>query len=214
MRIGLLARLGIAAAGIAVTLAVGPSARAGMMHLPIDTQASHITATVTEPFRRMRDNPETTASFRIESGEIDGDPGHLATTSHVKVVIDPTTYDSGNDTRDRHVLHSVLETAKYSPITFESTRIEDIQVVAPGAMGSATVVGNLTLHGTTRELRVPVNLPMSPQGEFGAIGEVTFNYTDYGIEVPTLLFVPAGDEVTVSFQIKAETSAASAAPPP
>lgn len=212
MRIGSLARLS-AAAVTTVTLIGGPVARATVIHLPIDTQVSHVTATVTEPLSRMRDNPQTTGSFRIVTGEIDGDPDHLATTGHVRLLINATTYDSGSDTRERHVLHSVLETAKYSSIIFESTRIEDIQVVAPGAMGSATVVGNLTLHGTTRQLRVPVNLSMSPQGEFGATGEVTFNYTDYGVKVPTLLFIPAGDEVTVSFQIKAETSTAPDASP-
>jgi polyisoprenoid-binding protein YceI len=206
--------LSLAAAVPAVSILIGgPLAQAAIVHLPIDTQASHVSATVTEPLSRMRDNPQTTASFRIVSGEIDGDPDHLATTGHVKLLINATTYDSGSDMRNNHVLHSVLETAKYPSIIFESTRIEDIQVVAPGAMGSITVVGNLTLHGTTRELRVPVNLSMSPQGELGATGDVTFNYTDFGVNPPKLLLFAAGDEVTVSFQIKAETGAASAASP-
>jgi polyisoprenoid-binding protein YceI len=148
----------------------------------------------------------TSFSYRIPSisGEIDGDPNNLAATGHVSLVIDATTYNTGNDSRDRHVIHSALQTFNYSAISFESTRIEDVKVEAPGALGTATVVGKLTLHGVTREMNVPVNLSMSPDGIFDATGEITFDYTDFGISPPSLLFIPAGKEVTVEFQIRAE----------
>ena len=178
-----------------------------MIHLPIDTQNSHISATVTEPLARMRDNPDTTGTFEIISGEIDGDPANLAATGHVTLEIDATSYNSGNSTRDRHVIHSALETFNYSGITFVSTRIEDVKVVAADAMGSATVVGNLTLHGVTREIKVPVNLSMSPDGIFDARGEFTFDYTDFGISPPRLLVLSAGKEVRINFQIRAESPA-------
>lgn len=195
------------AAGFGAVLSYALSVQAAVIQLPIDTQNSHISATVTEPLSRMRDQPQTTGTFEIINGEIDGDPDNLATTGHVKLEIDATSYNSGNDTRDRHVIHSALETFKYSGITFESTHIQDVKVVAAGAMGSATVVGNLTLHGTTRELKVPANLSMSPDGIFDAAGEITFDYTDFGIKPPSLLFISAGKEVTITFQIRAERPA-------
>lgn len=189
------------------------TAQAATIHLPIDLQASHISATVTEPLARMRDQPDTTGTFQIITGEIDGDPNNLAATGHVSIVIDATTYSSGSDTRDRHVIHSALQTFNYSAISFESTRIEDINVQVPGALGTATVVGNLSLHGVTREMSVPVNLSMSPDGILDARGEITFDYTDFGISPPSLLFIPAGKEVTVEFQIRAERSSNPTATP-
>jgi polyisoprenoid-binding protein YceI len=132
----------------------------------------------------------------------------------VKLVIDATSYDSGSDTRDRNVIHSALETAKYETITFESIRLDDLQVEVPGISGSATVVGSLTLHGTTRIMRVPVRVSMSTDGEFSAGGELTFNYTDFGVKPPRLLFaIPAGDEVTVSFRILAQRPGSPASQP-
>lgn len=197
-------RIAAVSTGLTIALIQSMAAQAATIHLPIDTQASHISATVTEPLARMRDQPTTTGTFQIITGEIDGDPNNLAATGHVSLVIDATTYNSGSDTRDRHVIHSALETFNYSAISFESTRIQDVKVEAPGALGTATVVGNLTLHGVTREMNVPVNLSMSPDGIFDATGEITFDYTDFGITPPSLLFIAAGQEVTVEFQIRAE----------
>ena len=83
----------------------------------------------------------------------------------------------------------------------------------PGAVGSATVVGNLTLHGTTREISIPVHLSLSPENEFTGDGEVTFRYTDFGVAVPKLAYIfPAGDEVTVKFRIIAKNPQPAASP--
>jgi polyisoprenoid-binding protein YceI len=204
MRTSFSYRIPSISAVLAIVLSQSIATQAATFHLPVDIQASHISATVIEPLARMRDQPQTTGTFQIITGEIDGDPNNLAATGHVSLVIDATTYNTGNDTRDRHVIHSALQTFNYSAISFESTRIEDVKVEAPGALGTATVVGKLTLHGVTREMNVPVNLSMSPDGIFDATGEITFDYTDFGISPPSLLFIPAGKEVTVEFQIRAE----------
>jgi len=199
--------------GAAALLLVLAPARAEMTHLQVDTQKSQISAAVEEPLSRLRDVTFAEGNFHIISGEIDGDPADVATTGHVKLVVDLTTYDSGSDHRDRLVLSSALETSLYSTAIFESTRVEKVEVVVPGAVGSATVIGNLTLHGTTRQISVPVRLSLSPDGLFTGNGEVTFRYTDFGVKVPRLAFVfPAGDEVTVKFRITATNPQPSASP--
>lgn len=187
---------------IATVLVSGP-ARAGVMRLEIDRVRSHIKATVAAPLSRI--NGLVTATMNITSGEIAGDPDNLAATGHVRISIDPTSYNSGSDHRDREVLAKAFETAKYSGITFESTRIEDLQVIAPGSMATLAVVGNLRMHGTTRQIRVPVRVSMSPDGQFSADGEITLDYTDWGVKVPGVGFglLPAGRKVTVAFSIEA-----------
>lgn len=196
----------VAALGLTVS-----TARAGVLHFEIDLQKTKITASVLEPLSRLRDQQYADGTFRVVSGEIDGDPANVAGTGHIKLVIDPTTYDSGNDMRDRHVLSSSLETAQYGTITFESTRLQNIEIEAP-TEGRANVVGNLTLHGTTREMAVPAEVSISPEGVLTASGEVTFKYTDFGVKVPRLLFaLPASDEVTVKFRVIAQRAGATPA---
>lgn len=196
---------------MAIVLA-GRSASAETLHMEPDYQKTTITATVAEPFGVLRDHPTATGAFQLIKGEIDGDPDNPGATGHVKLVINATTYDSGSNTRDRAVISSALETAKYQVIVFESTKLEDVEIEVPGVSGSATVVGNLTMHGMTRLMKIPVRVSMSTDGEFSAGGEITFKYTDFGMSRPRMLFVfPAGDEVTVAFRVVAQRPGAKAA---
>jgi len=173
------------------------------LHLRADLQKSELRATVAEPFAAVRS--PATAAFKMKSCEIDGDPNHVAATAHVKLVIDAASYDSGSATRDRNVINSTLEAAKFKTIDFESTAFEDVQIDVPGVSGSAIVVGNLTLHGTTKVIRVPIRVSMSSDGQFSAGGEIEFRYTDFGIKAPRLAYlVSAGDQAMVTFRIVAQ----------
>lgn len=202
--------LSLAALAVATLILAVPSARAEMMHLQIDPQKTEITATVREPLSNLRDQPYADGTFQVVSGEIDGDTANVTGTGHIKLVIDATSYSSGVNMRDRNVLSSTLETRLYDKISFESTRIEDIDLETP-TVGKATVVGNLTLHGTTREMRIPVNASVSPEGVFTGSGEVTFKYTEFGMRAPRLLFaLPASNEVTIKFRVIATRPATGA----
>jgi polyisoprenoid-binding protein YceI len=192
-----------ALASLVATLTITTHARdvqAEMLHFDVDTAKTTVIATVDEPLAQG----STDGSFRLISGEVDGDPAKPAATGHVKLVIDATSYSSGLDHRDRKVLSSALETALYQSIIFESKRIDNAEIDAPGALGKATIVGRLTLHGTTRELDVPVSVTLSPDRHFSADGEVSFDYTDYGVHRPGVLgVIKAGRRVSIRFHVVA-----------
>jgi len=196
-------------------------ASAEMLHLEIDTSATKISASVMQPFSKLLWGDTATpvvGTFRVEEGEVDGDPANVAKTGHVHILINATTYDSGLRHRDRNVLASVLETASSTSIIFDSTRLENVSADPSGNIGTATVVGNLTLHSTTREIRVPVRLSITAEHQLYAEGEVTFRYTDWGVKRAKIGFlVPASDEVTVTFHVVANppaTPAPAASPTP
>lgn len=202
-----------AIAPIALALVAAAPARARMLHLAIDPLTSTMTATVDKPLSRM--NGSVSGTFQIISGKIDGDPQNPGAGSHVELVIDPTSYSSGLSHRDNAVLSQSLQTSIYSDIRFAGARLDDVKIDAPGAMGSAIVVGNLTMHGVTRELRVPVDATLSPDREFSADGSVTFDYTEFGIAPPTMMFgaLSAAKEVTIEFRIIARPAGAATPTP-
>ncbi|MEX0942397.1 MAG: YceI family protein [Pseudomonadales bacterium] len=108
------------------------------------------------------------------------DPG----ASKIVVEIDPASLDSNHAERDKHIRgEDYLNVARYPQARFESTRIE------PLGEGKATVYGNLTLHGQTREIAIDANLTgqgNDPWGGYrvGLEGFTVLSTTDFGFKMP------------------------------
>lgn len=196
----------------AILLSATPAC-AKVLHLRVDPSATQIVATVDRPLARINGN--VSGSFQVITGEIDGDPADPVATGHIDIVIDATSYTSDSQRRDKAVLQGALETRLYQVIKFVSTRIEDLKWDAPGVIGSATVVGNLTLHGVTREIRVPISATLSTDGRFSADGDFQFDCTDFGITPPRELFgaLRAGKLVDLNFRVIAVAPDAPASSP-
>ena len=184
-------------AAIAAILIASP-ALAAPVHLKIDPGASKVTTVVAEP---DRSKGFATAKFTITSGEVSGDPSNPGSGSSVTIVLDAKSYDSGNGFRDDAV-YGMLDADNYPTITFQSTGIEQI-TNGSGNTGSANLVGNLTIHGKTKPLTVPVKASLDAGNHLTADGEVTFNYADFGVRVPSMMGMTASDQVTVQFHIVA-----------
>jgi len=176
-------------------------ATAGLTHLKIDPDQSTVSAAVAEPAAVFRGN--ATGTFRVIDGEVSGDPANTQGTGKVRIIIDATSYRSDNPSRDRAVAKS-LESEKSRTVGFESTSVVGV-VTTRSNEGTAIVIGSLTLHGETRPMTVPVHWILNPDGSFGCDGEVKFNYEEFGVKVPGVLFgaILAGNEVTVRFHIVA-----------
>ncbi len=183
-----------------------------MLKLRVDPVATQIVATVDEPLARIRGN--VSGSFQIITGEIDGDPNDPVATGHIDIVVNATTYTSDSPRRDKKVLQDVLETRFYPIIKFVSTRIENLKWDKAGVMGSATIVGNLKLHGVTHEIKVPVSAMYASDNSFSADGDFQVDCTDYGMKPPSLLgTLKAGKIVDINFRIIAAPADAPPATP-
>jgi polyisoprenoid-binding protein YceI len=188
-------------AALASMLMGSRDASAGLTHLKIDPDQSTVSAAVAEPAAVFRGN--ATGTFRVIDGEVSGDPANTQGTGKVRIIIDATSYRSDNPSRDRAVAKS-LESEKSRTVGFESSSVVGV-VATRSNEGTAIVIGSLTLHGETRPMTVPVHWILNPDGSFGCDGEVKFNYEEFGVKVPGVLFgaILAGNEVTVRFHIVA-----------
>ena len=171
---------------------------AAPLHLKIDPAASKVTTVVAEPDRTKG---SATARFTITSGEVSGDPSNPGSDSSVTILLDAKSYDSGNGFRDDAV-YGMLDADNYPTITFQSTGLDQV-TIGQGNSGSANLVGNLTIHGKTKPLTVPVKASLDAGNHLTADGEVTFNYADFGVRVPSMMGMTASDQVTVRFHIVA-----------
>jgi polyisoprenoid-binding protein YceI len=179
---------------------------AGVTRLKIDPDRSTVSSAVAEPAAMIRGS--AVGTFRILDGDVSGDPANIPGTGKIRVIIDATSYRSDSASRDRSVTGKSLESDKFPNIGFESNSVVGVVMMRPNE-GTAIVNGFLTLHGDKRPMTVPVHWILAPDGSFVGDGEVKFNYEEFGVKVPGVLFgaILAGDEVTVRFHIVAANTA-------
>jgi polyisoprenoid-binding protein YceI len=99
--------------------------------------------------------------------------------------------------------NSVLESAKFPKIAFRSTSISNF--TQNGTNASFTVNGDLTLHGATKRIAIPVNVAQSG-ASLRATGTYMLRQTDFGIK-PYSAFLGAikiKNEVVIKFNIVAK----------
>ena len=126
--------------------------------------------------------------------------------STVHFSINATSIDTAEPDRDKHLRTAdFFDVEKYPQITFRSTRI-----TKRGA-DTYDVTGNLTMHGVTKEVVLPVShlgKAKDPWGgdRLGFEAETTLNRKEYGLNWNAALETGGflvGDEVKVSLQIQA-----------
>jgi len=182
------------------------AASAATMRLKIDVDRSTVGVSVAEPGAFIRGS--ATGTLRIIDGAVSGDPADIPGTAKVRVLIDATSYRSDHASRDRAVTEKSLEANKFPTIGFESNSVVGV-VMGGRNEGTAIVTGFLTLHGEAHAMTMSVHAALDADGIFTADGEVKFNYEEFGVKVPGVLFgaILAGDEATVRFHIVAVNAA-------
>ena len=100
--------------------------------------------------------------------------------------------------------NEVLESAKYQKISFKSVSVSDVKQTGSDAY-SFVVNGDLSLHGVTKRIAVPVAATVTPQ-QLRATGKYTLKQTDYGIKPYSAAggSIKVKDEVVVNFNIVAK----------
>lgn len=109
--------------------------------------------------------------------------GQSAENHAVNVEVDTTSLTSHHAERDKHIKGSdFLDVSAYPTATFVSTSF------TPEGEDAGVIVGDLTLHGETHEIEMPVSLVGEGDDPWGGYragfeGQVTLNLEDYGIDL-------------------------------
>ncbi|WP_075081805.1 YceI family protein [Mariniblastus fucicola] len=122
--------------------------------------------------------------------------------------IDPDSIDSNNASRDVQLRGpTCLDAAQYETITFESIAVKSVDKPAAAGKTKRTfeVEGNLTLHGETRKITMPIELLAmgnGPEGKMrcGFMSRFVVRRSDFGIDA---LPKSVGDSVAVTFCFQA-----------
>jgi len=137
-------------------------------------------------------------AFTKVSGSAQYDPSNPSKSS-VEVTIDADSVDTRVSMRDNDLRSpNFFEVAKYPTITFKSKSVQ------PAGEGKLKLVGDLTIHGVTKEVTLDVDGPSAPVTDqkgnqrIGASGSTKINRKDFGVGTnPTV-----GDEVTITIDVE------------
>jgi len=148
------------------------------------------------------DPGHSTAQFTVRHmlvanvhGEFDGptgtvtfDPARIADTLKVRAVVAARTISTRNAQRDRDLKSAgFFDVEKFQQIAFVSTRVAN---VSPGHF---TLVGNLTMHGVTKEVQLDVEGPtpavkdLDGHTRVGATASTTVDRRDFGLRYNELI---------------------------
>jgi len=138
-------------------------------------------------------------SFETFNGEFHYDPENLEASS-INMEIQIDSLNSNHAERDRHILNDdFLNVSDYPTATFTSTAFE------PTGEQSGVVTGDLTLHGETQRIEMPVTLMgegEDPWGNYraGFEGSAELVLGDFGIDMSSFPEPMHSLELYVTFE--------------
>ena len=131
-----------------------------------------------------------------------------ASITSVQITADLTQLQSDDDRRDGRLRDQAIETGRFPEASFRLTAPIDLGAAPEeGATIDATAAGELTLHGVTRAVSVPVQASLS--GDVVTVtGSIEILFADYDIERPTsFLVLSIEDHGIMEFQLHFRRSA-------
>jgi polyisoprenoid-binding protein YceI len=138
-------------------------------------------------------------AFTKVSGTTQYDPSNPGKTV-VDATIDAASVDTRVTMRDNDLRSSnYLDVEKYPAITFKSKSVQT------AGTGKLKIIGDLTIHGTTKEVVLDVDGPSAPvtdprgNSHVGASASTTVNRKDFGVGGASSM---VGDDITITIDIE------------
>jgi polyisoprenoid-binding protein YceI len=165
------------------------------------------------------DSPHSSAQFAVRhltistirgaftkvSGTVQLDDKDI-TKSSVEVTIDAASVDTRVPDRDADLRSdNFFDVARYPTIAFKSKKVEQV------ATGKLKITGDLTIHGTTKEVVLDVDGPTAPikdpwGNQRAAVNATTkINRQDYGVKFNSKMDnggLLVGDEVSIALDVE------------
>jgi hypothetical protein len=161
----------------------GYRVREKLLRLPASNDGVGRTSAITGGFRLTRDP----AGLRVEKG--------------MRIDVDVSTLKSDEDRRDDHMRTMAIETDLYPTASFTTTS----DIVLPrdmtgGGQAFVTVAGDLTIHGVTRAVSIPL-LAQHAVGRIEIVGALSFPWDFFQMKQPNLSYVTVEADPTLEFHV-------------
>jgi hypothetical protein len=135
-------------------------------------------------------------TFHVKRGTLSVDPATGKTSG--EIVVDATSGESGNDSRDRRMHKEILESSQYSEVVFRPDRADGTMVSQGNS--SLKLHGIFSLHGADHALSVPTQATLKDdQWKGTATFEVP--YIEWGLKNPSNFLLKVKPVVEVQLDL-------------
>jgi polyisoprenoid-binding protein YceI len=152
-------------------------------------------------------------TFKLKSGVVRFDPATGKASG--AVIVDATSGDTDNSSRDKNMHTDILESAKFPEIIFTPTQVKrtpDLKAVSQGAVQGAAQVevsGVFRLHGQDHEMTLTLSLQPGAGGSLDVSTQFVVPYIKWGLKSPNTFLLHVGDTVNVDVHATARLASAS-----
>ena len=167
-------------------IAAAASAQPEELHLAFSPENTSVSFTLGDVLHTVH------GSFKLKQGNVNYKFGTSAVQG--QLVIDATSGESGNHSRDHKMHREILESARYPDIVFLPDRVQGN--VAPTGASTVQVHGMFSIHGTNHEITVPVRVELSPE-HWTADTHFTIPYVKWGIKNPSTFLLRVSESVEI-----------------
>jgi polyisoprenoid-binding protein YceI len=142
-------------------------------------------------------------TFRLKSGSVQFNPAGGPASG--QIVVDATSGESGSKSRDHKMHKEVLESEKYSEITFVPQQMKG--TLAPSGPSQFQLEGTITLHGQPHPLTLDVQA-INQGNSLTADTSFVIPYIQWGLKNPSVMFLRVSDKVTIHIHAAGSLKAA------
>ena len=131
-------------------------------------------------------------SFQLKSGDVEYKSANKSVSGNL--IVDATSGQSGNHSRDHKMHKEILESDRYPVINFRPDRVEG----NVASMGSSTIQvhGIFSIHGSDHELTMPVRVEVFPD-HWTADTHFTVPYVKWGMKNPSTFVLRVSESVEI-----------------
>lgn len=121
----------------------------------------------------------------------------------VEMKIPVNLFDTDNQSRDER-LREVMSASDYPEVVIKTSRMESDCVPADvdkGADCTGKLFGELSIRNVKKSVLLPFT--MKKEGDrYSVVGEVEFNWLDFGVEDPSIFIAKVAKKVTVKYSVR------------
>lgn len=139
-------------------------------------------------------------TFKLKSGEIHFDPSTGQASG--RIVVDASSGDSGNKSRDKKMHQELLESQKYPEIAFTPQKVTG--TFNPKAASQLEISGIFQLRGQDHPLTATISVDPPVGGAVQSTAHFTIPYIRWGLKDPSTWLLKANDTVALEIQATAK----------